>query len=496
MMAEPVFLKMKNISKTFPGVKALDDVHIDIKRGEVHALMGENGAGKSTLIKIISGVQKPDPGGEIWVEGNQVSFSNAKDSIDLGINAIYQDLSLFPNLTVAENIYLGHSTRLVNWKECHEVAKDVLGRMGMDIDTHDQLGKLSIAKQQIVAIARAISMNSKLLIMDEPTASLSFNEISALFSIIENLKKSNMAILFISHKLDEVFQVADRISVLRDGKWIGCEAADKLSEADLVNMMVGRTVDKAYLNEVSYAEDVILKVDNISKAGNYKDISFTLKRGEILAITGLVGTGRTEVVKTLYGMNTQDSGTVEFHGKRVELKNVAQALEQKVAYIPEDRHKEALVVDMDLKENITMSVLDSMLKKSGLIDEKKRGDVSDEYINLLNIKPPQKEKLVKDLSGGNQQKTAIAKGMAGNPDILILDEPTHGVDVASKAEIHMLLKKLAQKGIGIIIVSSEWQEVFSLSDSVIIMHGGRIIHKGETKGADHELLMKKAILGV
>jgi len=495
-MSDQAFLELNNISKTFPGVKALDDVRISLNRGEVHALVGENGAGKSTLIKIISGVQKPDAGGEIKVEGKPVVFESAKDGIDLGINAIYQDLSLFPNLTVAENVYLGHTKGIVNWKECMRVAKDVFERLEMKIDVREPLGKLSVARQQLVAIARAISMNSKLLIMDEPTASLSFNEVEMLYSIIEKLKAQNMGILFISHKLDEIFHVASRATVLRDGKWIGCKPIDELDEEKMVGMMVGKSVEYLPLNDVSHAKEEILRVNHISKQGNYKDISFSLKRGEILAFTGLVGAGRSEVVKTIFGLNPQESGSIELFGKEIELKSASQAIQNKIAFIPEDRQRESLVLDMNMQENITISVLDSMIKRSGFLDEEKRDSLSEKYIEMLNIKPPQKEKLVKDLSGGNQQKVAIAKGMAMSPEILIIDEPTHGVDIAAKAEIHRLLKKLAQTGVAIIMVSSEWREVFALSDRVIVMRGGQIVHEGETKNCDQELLMKKAILGV
>ncbi len=322
-MGEHVFLEMSNISMTFPGVKALDQVSLNIREGEVHALMGENGAGKSTLIKIISGVQQPDPGAKILMDGKEVEFPNVHASIKLGINAIHQDLSLFPNLTVAENIYLGRSRKgKIDWKECDRIAVDALERLSVEMDIHELLGNLSVAKQQLVAIARAISLSSRLLIMDEPTATLSFSEVRMLYEIIRKLKKENIAILFISHKLDEVFEVSDRVTVLKDGKYVGCKNIEELNESTLVRMMVGRSVSYEALNQESYAAEKILEVKNISKEGNFKDISFTLHKGEILAFTGLVGAGRSETVKALFGLNPPDEGEIFICGEKAELKKV------------------------------------------------------------------------------------------------------------------------------------------------------------------------------
>lgn len=495
-MSEHVFLEMSNISMTFPGVKALDQVSLNIREGEVHALMGENGAGKSTLIKIISGVQQPDPGAKILMDGKEVEFPNVHASIKLGINAIHQDLSLFPNLTVAENIYLGRSKKgKIDWKECDRIAKDALERLSVEMDIHELLGNLSMAKQQLVAIARAISLSSRLLIMDEPTATLSFSEVRMLYEIIQKLKKENIAILFISHKLDEVFEVSDRVTVLKDGKYVGCKNIEELDESTLVQMMVGRSVSYEALNQESYAAEKILEVKNISKEGNFKDISFTLHKGEILAFTGLVGAGRSETVKALFGLNPPDEGEIFIHGERVELKKVSQAMKHKIAFIPEDRHQEGLILNMSMKDNITLSILTSLLDKLGFTNGRKIEDISKEYVDTLNIKPGQIEKMAKNFSGGNQQKIAVAKWLVTKPDILIIDEPTHGVDIASKTEIHKLLKRLAKEGMAIIMVSSEWQEVFALSDRVLVMRHGRIVHEDSTKDGDQNLMMEKAILG-
>lgn len=495
-MDKHVFLEMSDISMTFPGVKALDQVSLNIREGEVHALMGENGAGKSTLIKIISGVQQPDTGGKIFLDGKEVSFPNVEASIKSGINAIHQDLSLFPNLTVSENIYLGRSQKgKIDWKECDSIALEALEKLSVQMDIHELLGNLSVAKQQLVAIARAISFRSRLLIMDEPTAALSFSEVRMLYEIIRKLKKENIAILFISHKLDEVFEVSDRVTVLKDGKYVGCKSMEELDEGMLVRMMVGRSVSYEALNQESYASEKILEVRNISKEGNFKDISFDLHKGEILAFTGLVGAGRSEVVKALFGLNPPDEGEIFIDGKKVELKKVSQAMKHKIAFIPEDRHKEGLILSMSMKDNITLPVLTELLNRLGFTSGRKRENLSEEYVKMLHIKPGQIEKTAKNFSGGNQQKIAVAKWLVTKPDILIIDEPTHGVDIASKTEIHKLLKKLAKQGMAIIMVSSEWQEVFALSDRVIVMRHGRIVHEDSTKTGDQNLMMEKAILG-
>ena len=370
-----------------------------------------------------------------------------------------------------------------------------LKRLEVQMDIHELLGNLSVAKQQLVAIARAISLSSRLLIMDEPTAALSFSEVRMLYEIIRKLKKENIAILFISHKLDEVFEVSDRVTVLKDGKYVGCKDIGELNESTLVQMMVGRSVTYEALNQESYAAEKVLEVRNISKEGNFKDISFTLHKGEILAFTGLVGAGRSETVKALFGLNPPDQGEILIHGQKAELKNVTQAMKHKIAFIPEDRHHEGLILNMSMEDNITLSILNQMLGKSRFISSRKRAGISGEYVNTLNIRPGQIYKMAKNFSGGNQQKIAVAKWLVTKPDILIIDEPTHGVDIASKTEIHKLLKSLAKQGMAIIMVSSEWQEVFALSDRVIVMRHGRIVHEDSTRDGDQNLMMEKAILG-
>ncbi|MDD2956994.1 MAG: sugar ABC transporter ATP-binding protein [Lachnospiraceae bacterium] len=495
-MSGKSFLKMENVSMTFPGIKALDDVRLEIFEGEVHALMGENGAGKSTLIKIISGVQQPDEGSKIFLDNVEVRFSNVGDSIKHGINAIQQDLSLFPNMSVAENIYLGRSKNgRVDWKECTRIAEEAIAVLGISMNVQEQLGNLSMAKQQMVAIARAISFESRLLIMDEPTATLSFSEVKMLYSIIEKLKKQNIAILFISHKLNEVFKVSDRVTVLKDGKYVGCRNIAELDENKLVQMMVGRSVAYASLNQVSYAGEKILEVNDISKKGNYKSISFDLHKGEILAFTGLVGAGRSETVKALFGLNPPDSGEIYLKGKKIEIKNVSQAIKNKIAFIPENRHEEGLVLAMTMKDNITLPILKRLMTSLQFINRRSVNEETENYVKKLNIKPPQINKLAGNFSGGNQQKIAVAKWLITDPEILIIDEPTHGVDIASKTEIHRLLKDLAKEGMAIIMVSSEWQEVFALSDRVIVMRHGRIVHEDNTATGDQNLMMEKAILG-
>ena len=387
-MAGKIFLQMENISMTFPGIKALNKVRLNVREGEVHALMGENGAGKSTLIKILSGVQKPDTGSKILIDGKEVNFSGVSDSIKHGINAIHQDLSLFPNLSVAENIYLGRSQNgKVNWKECVKIAEEAIQVLGITMDVQEQLSNLSIAKQQLVAIARAISFKSRLLIMDEPTATLSFSEVKMLYAIIEKLKKQNIAILFISHKLDEVFEVSDRVTVLKDGEYVGCKEINELDENHLVQMMVGRSVAYTALNGESYAAEKILEVKNLSKRGNFQDISFSLHKGEILAFTGLVGAGRSEIVKALFGLNPPDTGEIYLHGKKINIKNVSQAVQNKIAFIPEDRHEEGLILEMSMKDNIILPVLQRILTHFRFVNRNEVDKAAQDYVEKLSIRP-------------------------------------------------------------------------------------------------------------
>jgi ABC-type sugar transport system ATPase subunit len=491
-------LQMRNISKTYPGVKALDNVELSIAPGEVHALIGENGAGKSTLMKILVGVESPDEGAEIYFDDEVVQFSRPIDATLKGISIIYQDLSLFPNLSVAENICVGRESASkgysrVHWKHMKELAEKALAELGLKVDVTLPLEKLSIAKQQLVAIARSLVFDSKLIIMDEPTSSLSTGEVEQLYKIINDLRAKGIAIIYISHKLKELFAVADRFTVLRDGKFVGTYDKEAMDEDKLISLMVGRKVE--ILNrEQGAGGDEVLRVERLSKRGNFKDISFSLRAGEVVGITGLVGAGRTELAQALFGLNKPDSGDIYISGKKVNINSSGDAVKHKMAYIPESRQTQGLFQRQSLTDNISVTVLGRMLNKFGLIERSKEKKLAGEYIQILDIRPPLADMNAGQLSGGNQQKVVIAKWLSTEPKILIIDEPTNGIDIGAKTEIHRLLRRLTNKGIGIIVISSELPEVLAVSDRILVMRQGRI--SGELSAADatQEQIMNLAVL--
>lgn len=490
-----VFIRLKNVSKTFPGVNALTNINFDVRRGEVHGLIGENGAGKSTLIKVLAGVHQPDPGAEIEIEGEKITGLTPTESMRRGIMVIYQDFSLFPTLTVKENIafseQIDKKRKLVDWKAMEETSKRALSILGVDIDLNAKLGSLSTARQQLVAIARALVYDAKLLVMDEPTSALSSGEVQHLFKIVEELKSRGIGIIFISHKLDELFYISDRMTVLRDGQYIGTRNADETDVNEIITMMVGREIKEEHMGGTNIGEP-IMEVKNISKVGNYQNISFNVRRGEVLGITGLVGAGRTETVRALFGLNPPDSGEIYMEGKRINPKTPAEAQALGIAYVPESRQTEGLVLEQNAESNITLSILKNFVK-NGLVNFKKRRSSSVELIEQLNVKPAYPHMQVSKFSGGNQQKIVLAKWLATKPKVLIVDEPTNGIDVGAKTEIHMLLRKLADEGMAVIMVSSELPEILSISDRILVMRRGRI--NGEFSGtATQEQIMEKAIL--
>ena len=491
-----VFISLKNVSKTFPGVKALTDINFDVRKGEVHGLIGENGAGKSTLIKVLAGVHQPDPGAEIIIDGERVEHLTPTESMRRGVMVIYQDFSLFPTLTVKENIafseQIDKKRRIINWKEIEETSKRALGIMGVDIDLNAKLGSLSTAKQQLVAIARALVYDAKLLVMDEPTSALSTGEVQHLFKIMNDLKARGLGIIFISHKLDELFAICDRMSVIRDGHYIGMRNNGETTTGEIISMMVGREIVEEHVSGTNIG-DVILEVKGISKQGNYDDVSFQLRRGEVLGITGLVGAGRTETVRALFGLNPPDSGEMYLEGKRINPKSPAEAQELGIAFVPESRLTEGLVLQQDAESNITLSILRNFVR-NGLIDFKARNKRSVELIEQLNVKPPYPFMQISKFSGGNQQKVVVAKWLATNPKVLIVDEPTNGIDIGAKTEIHALLRRLADEGMAVIMVSSELPEILSISDRVLVMRRGRINGEFDGATATQEQIMEKAVM--
>lgn len=492
-----IFLNIKNVSKTFPGVKALDRMQLEIIQGEVHALIGENGAGKSTLIKILSGIYSPDEGAEIYIEGEKTEITDSLVSVRKGIAVIYQDFSLFPNLTVIENIAISQqiekATKKLNWAEMRNVAKKAIERIGVEIDLDIQVGKLSIAKQQLVAIARSLVYDAKMIIMDEPTSALSKGEVEGLFKIVKGLQANGIAVIFVSHKLEELFEIAQRFTVMRDGKYIGTYKTEELNQDKLIALMVGRKIElKRY--EKTKIGNPVLEVKNLSKKGNFKDVSFILREGEILGFTGLVGAGRTEVMQALFGITAPDEGQVFINGKEVKITSTEDAVMHGIAFVPESRLTEGLVMRQSVANNVSITVLEKLVNKFKVIDMKKKKNIDEGWISKLKIKPGIPEMDVQKLSGGNQQRVVIAKWLATDPKILIIDEPTNGIDVGAKEEIHRLLKDLAAKGMAIIMISSELPEILALSDRIMVMRRGRIVGEFDGDNATQEKIMNKAVL--
>ena len=490
------FLRLTNVSKTFPGVNALTNINFDVRPGEVHGLIGENGAGKSTLIKVLAGVYQPDPGAEIEIEGEKVTALTPTESMRRGVMVIYQDFSLFPTLSVKENIAFSQQIekrrRLIDWKAMEETSRRALSTLGVEIDLNARLSSLSTARQQLVAIARALVYDAKLLVMDEPTSALSSGEVEHLFRVVNELKARGMAIIFISHKLDELFKITDRMTVLRDGHYIGTRISSETDTNEIITMMVGREIKEQHLAGKNIGETV-LEVKNISKRGNYQDVSFSVRRGEVLGITGLVGAGRTETVRALFGLNPPDSGEILLEGRKIAPKSPAQAQTLGIAYVPESRQTEGLVLQQDSESNLTLSILRRFVR-NGLIRFGERRKKAVELIEQLNVKPAYPHMQVDKFSGGNQQKIVVAKWLATNPKVLIVDEPTNGIDVGAKTEIHHLLRELADEGMAVIMVSSELPEILSISDRVLVMRRGRINGEFNANGLSQEQIMEKAVL--
>ena len=496
-MEENVFIKLEHISKTFPGVKALDNISLTIKHGEVHALVGENGAGKSTLIKVLAGNYKPDEGGRIMIDGETFDSLTPRLSLHKGIVVIYQDFSLFPNLSVAENISITEEMEkkgvCVNWNEMRTIAQKALERLGVDIDVNVQLGTLSTAKQQLVAIARALACDAKLIIMDEPTSTLSSGEVELLFKIIRELKRQNISVLFVSHKLEELFEIADMFTVIRDGQYIDARPRDQMDNDTLISLMVGRKVEFVHQGADKLG-DVVLEVRHLSRYGNFKDVSFTVRKGEIVSLSGLVGAGRTEVVQAICGLEPADSGEILIHGKTVTIKNMKDAVAHRIAYVPESRLTEGLVLTKSVEDNSVMTVHDRLRSGHGLVSLNTKHKLAKDWIEKLNIKPGYPDMVVQKLSGGNQQRVVIAKWLATDPEILFIDEPTNGIDIGAKSEIHNLMRRLASQGMAIVMVSSELPEVLSISDTVLVMRRGRINGVFDGAATNQEELLNAAIL--
>lgn len=491
------FLEISNVSKTFPGVKALDKMQFDIWPGEVHALVGENGAGKSTLIKILAGTQPPDDGAKIVIEGRETTLENPMDAIKKGISVIYQDFSLFTNLTVAENIGINEiiekKRQLLNWKEINKKAEAALSFMKTDISPKEIVGNLSVAKQQMVAIASAVAQNAKMIIMDEPTSALSKREVERLYEIIDDLKERNIAIMFVGHKMDELFHVADRFTVFRDGKYVDTVDAGKVTEQDLISMMVGRRIEYKKYAAPEHIGPVVFEAEGLTKKGNFKDINFEVRAGEVLGVTGLVGAGRSELMQSVFGLSSMDSGKIRIEGKEVVINSPSDALRLGIAYIPESRQTQGLVLKKSVRENILLPQLQKYTNRLGILNTSKMQDAADQWIKMLDVRPSDPDNLAQSLSGGNQQKVVLAKWISTNAKVLIVDEPTNGVDIGAKDEIHKILRNIAREGAAVIVISSEMQEVLSISDRIMVMRRGRVSACLDNKDLTQETIMNFSI---
>ena len=475
-----LLLEVSNISKSYAGVKALDKVSLYIGKGEIHCLVGENGSGKSTLIKIIGGVVSPDSG-QITINRKPHTNLHAIDAIREGVQIIYQDLSLYPNLSVAENISLNQiierGRTFINMRDVKEIAKKALSEIGVELELNQRVENLSMSKKQLVAISRALTQKASLIIMDEPTSALTRGEIDLLFSVITRLQRNGISILFVSHKLGEVLQIAEIISILRDGKKVGDYKADELDNEKLIYFMTGKKVENTVFsyNQEQYGNENILEVRNLTRNRQFYDISFQLRPGEILGITGLLGSGRTEIALALFGLNKIDSGQIFIENREFRPTSPSQAVRRGISYLPEDRLMQGLFISQSIVRNIIITVLKKILNAFGLMSDEKRNLIVREQIEGLMIKTANAEEPAQSLSGGNQQRVVLAKWLATNPKIFILDGPTIGVDIASKSHIHAIIRGLAHRGIGIIIISDEISEVLQNCNRILVMSQGRIV---------------------
>lgn len=498
MMSE-TFLQMSNITKRFPGVLALSNVSFNLRPGEVHALLGENGAGKSTLMKILSGVYQPDEG-EIVFENNKVAFSDPLSAQHAGITIIHQEFNLFPDLTVEENIYIGREFRKnTSWrldeKSQRQAVIDILAQLNLSISPQTRVADLTVAQQQMVEIAKAISVNAKVLIMDEPTAALTESEIESLFKVTRLLKSRGTGIVYISHRLEELALIADRATVMRDGQFIATVDYETVQISELIAMMVGRDLGNIYPKRPPQTEKVpVLEVKNLQRKEVLNDISFTLHRGEILGLAGLMGAGRTELARAIFGADPIDGGTVTLNGKTIVIKDVADAIRQGISYLTEDRKKEGLALGLSVEENIMLGNYPEFSSRLGNVDEKSCEKTSSELVKALRIKTPHLQQAALNLSGGNQQKIIIARWVCKDTDILIFDEPTRGIDVGAKLEIYELMNRLVAKGKSIIMISSELPEVLGMCDRILVMRGGRITGEVQAQSATQEKIMQYATL--
>jgi len=489
-------LQLMNVSKTFPGVRALNDVHFELKPGEIHALMGENGAGKSTLIKIITGVHSPD-NGEILLDGKKVEIKNPLDAQALGIAVIYQHVTCFPDLSAAENIFMGHEqtasfAKRIDWKTMYKKAQELLDQLDAKFDSKAIMSSLSVAQQQIVEIAKALSANARIIIMDEPTAALSNRECDDLYRITEGLKAKGNSVIFISHRFVDMYRLADRVTVLRDGNYVNTWNVSEVDDHKMVIAMVGRAITQFFPKRDTVPAEEIFRVDGLSRTGYFQDVSFNLRKGEILALTGLVGAGRTEVCEAIFGVTPYDSGTITLEGQTLNHLTPAEVLKTGIGYLPEDRMKQGLVLRWEIAKNISLPALKSFIRFNW-INRKLENETAQNLSSKLDIKAQSVHSVVSTLSGGNQQKVIVAKLLTADKKVIILDEPTKGVDVGAKTAIYSIMNDLVNDGYGIIMISSDMPEVLGMSDRIIVMRNGRVSASLDTKGTTQEQILRAAM---
>lgn len=488
-------LLMENITKRFPGVLALDDVWFDLRKGEAHVLLGENGAGKSTLMKILSGAYVKDHG-KIFIDQQQKEIESPRHARELGIGIIYQEFNLNPFLSVAENIFLGREPTVapgvINWSQLYNDAQQILDKLEVKINSKQKVQTLGVAMQQMVEVAKALSLNARILIMDEPTAALSRHEIRQLFRIIRHLKEQGVAIIYISHRLEEIFEIGDRVTILRDGKYIDTRTVNGLSRTEIIRMMVNRDLDDQIPKKRTKSGPIVLKVENLCVDQRLHNISFSLREGEIMGIAGLMGAGRTRLAKTIFGAGELIEGKIYIDGTEIKISSPRDAINAGIGLVTEDRKSEGLILNRSVKENISLPNIDQFLNM-GILDFGKENSAVEDYINKLDIKTPGTNQKVVYLSGGNQQKVVLSKWLCSHARIFIFDEPTRGIDVGAKKEIYQLMNELTANGVAIIMISSEMPEILGMSDWILVMRNGRVSGQFDGKGATQEKIMKYAL---
>jgi rhamnose transport system ATP-binding protein len=487
-------LELNGITKRFPGVKALDNVDFQLKAGEIHALMGENGAGKSTLIKVVTGVHQPDEG-EMFLDGEKVSFKSPRDASNQGVAAIYQHVTSYPHLTVAENIFMGQQKvkmGIVQWRTMNKEAQSLIKALDAEFDSTDLMGNLSVAQQQMVEIAKALSTNARIIIMDEPTAALTRSEANRLYEITEKLRDDGAAIIFISHRFEDMFHLASRVTVFRDAKYIWTRNVSEVTESDLIHAMVGRELDELFPKPDVQVGDEVLRVENLSSTGVFKNVSFKANKGEIVGVTGLVGAGRTEVMETLFGITRPSTGDVYLGGEKVLIRSPGDAMRKGIGLLTEDRQHKGLILDWGLGRNITLAEL-SQFSKLGVVNEKVERVTAKGLAERVDTRAKTLFDLASSLSGGNQQKLVVARSLSSKLKILIMDEPTKGVDVGAKAAIYEIMGELASQGMAIIMVSSEMPEILGMCDRIYIMCEGRITGELDSSEATGEKILELAM---